>query len=381
MRDASGNFSAGTVTANLAGNAATASNVVAGIGITNAFITNSVFAGDGGGLTNLNVPTASLTGTIPLVLLTGITSNQLDAATWQMATNMSGSITVTAGSGLSGGGTVPLGGSTTLNNAGVLSVTGNADITVTNVGGEVTLGDTATNIDTPGTIVKRDAGGNFSAGTITLAGTLNMENGLTNTAVGFQALQNCTSGYDNIALGYDAGLNLTTEHNNIDIGNEGVASVNGAIRIGSAQQTSTFIAGISGVVVAGGAAVYVNANNQLGVRVSSEQFKQDIQNMGDASDSLLALRPVTFRYKPELDPKGTPEFGLVAEEVEKVDPDLVLRDNHDQIYTVRYEAVNAMLLNEFLKEHRKVEAQNARLQSLEQSVGELKAVIEKLTVK
>jgi hypothetical protein len=90
--------------------------------------------------------------------------------------------------------------------------------------------------------------------------------------------------------------------------------------------------------------------------------------MRDASDVLLALRPVTFRYKPELDPAGTPQFGLVAEEVEKVDPNLVLRDEQHRIYTVRYEAVNAMLLNEFLKEHRRVETQTAKLQELSRKV-------------
>ena len=99
----------------------------------------------------------------------------------------------------------------------------------------------------------------------------------------------------------------------------------------------------------------IDANGQLGTVVSSERFKQNIQTMGDASDTLLALHPVTFRYKQELDPDGIPQFGLVAEEVEKVNPDLVARDAKGEVYTVRYEAVNAMLLNEFLKEHCKVE--------------------------
>jgi LysM repeat protein len=92
---------------------------------------------------------------------------------------------------------------------------------------------------------------------------------------------------------------------------------------------------------------------------SSKRFKQNIENMGDASDPLYALHPVTFRYKPEIDPKGVPQFGLVAEDVEKVSPDLVVHDAKGEVYTVRYEAVNAMLLNEFLKEHNKVQTLEA----------------------
>ena len=100
--------------------------------------------------------------------------------------------------------------------------------------------------------------------------------------------------------------------------------------------------------------------------------------MGDASDSLLALRPVTFRYKPEFDPKGTPQFGLIAEEVNKVDPGLVLRDDKNEIYTVRYEAVNAMLLNEFLKQHRKVEQQQAEIQMLKEKAAQVETLEKRL---
>jgi hypothetical protein len=100
--------------------------------------------------------------------------------------------------------------------------------------------------------------------------------------------------------------------------------------------------------------------------------------MGDASDSLLALRPVTFRYKPEFDPKGTPQFGLIAEEVNKVDPGLVLRDDKNEIYTVRYEAVNAMLLNEFLKQHRKVEEQQVEIDALKEKVAQVDSLEKRL---
>jgi hypothetical protein len=119
----------------------------------------------------------------------------------------------------------------------------------------------------------------------------------------------------------------------------------------------------------------VNTSGQLGTLTSSARFKEDIRGMDDASDVLLGLRPVTFRYKPELDPRGTPQFGLVAEEVEKLNPDLVARDDKNQIYTVRYEAVNSMLLNEFLKQHRTVKEQAAEIGELRQRVDKLEQLL------
>ncbi len=190
--------------------------------------------------------------------------------------------------------------------------------------------------------------------------------GAFNTAIGSFALENNTSS-GNIALGVSAGANLTTGDNNIDIGNEGVAAESGTIRIGDAQ-TATFIAGISGQTASGGVAVYVNSDGKLGTLPSSARFKEDIHSMDNTSDVLLALRPVTFRYKPEIDPKGIPQFGLVAEEVEKINPNLVARDEQGKVYSVRYEAVNAMLLNEFLKEHRKVQEQQATITQLQKSM-------------
>jgi endosialidase-like protein len=176
-----------------------------------------------------------------------------------------------------------------------------------------------------------------------------------NTGLGYNALVNNTTGSNNIVVGYLAGLNLTTGDYNIDIGNQGVADEAGTIRIGDSNQTATYIAGISGQTASGGAAVYVNSDGKLGTSTSSKRFKEDIQPMDKASEAILALRPVSFRYKKEIDPKAIPQFGLVAEEVEKVNPDLVVRDKEGKPYTVRYDQVNAMLLNEFLKEHRKVE--------------------------
>jgi len=175
-----------------------------------------------------------------------------------------------------------------------------------------------------------------------------------NTAVGTLALVNNTVGSNNIALGYFAGEHIKTGSNNIEIGNRGLAADSHTIRIGAQEiHNSTYIGGISGATVADGVGVVIDSNGHLGTITSSARYKEAIKPMDKASEAILALKPVTFRYKPELDPEGIPQFGLVAEEVEKVNPDLVARDADGKAYTVRYEAVNAMLLNEFLKEHRK----------------------------
>jgi hypothetical protein len=190
--------------------------------------------------------------------------------------------------------------------------------------------------------------------------------GNNNTAIGLDALYNNT-GSNNIGLGQNAGVNLTTGSNNIDIGAFGTAGESNTIRIGkSGQQKSAFVQGIYGATVANGVGVIVGSGGRLGTIVSSARFKDAIKPMDKASEAILALKPVTFRYKHELDPNGIPQFGLVAEQVEKVNPDLVTRDDQGKAYTVRYEAVNAMLLNEFLKEHRKVEEQGATIAQLKQ---------------
>jgi uncharacterized coiled-coil protein SlyX len=193
-----------------------------------------------------------------------------------------------------------------------------------------------------------------------------------NTACGFAALQRNTTGESNIALGATAGQNLTTGSDNIDIGNAGVfAGESNTIRIGTVgTHANTFIAGISGVTVAGGVGVIIDSSGHLGTVVSSERFKDEIKPMDKASEAILALKPVTFRYKHDLDPEGIPQFGLVAEQVEKVNPALVARDAQGKVYTVRYEAVNAMLLNEFLKEHGKVEDQGRKLPKQEVTIAE-----------
>ena len=200
---------------------------------------------------------------------------------------------------------------------------------------------------------------------------LNNTTGSNNTAEGAQALSNNTIGSSNIALGNNAGLNLTPGSNNIDIGNQGVAGEEKAVRIGKVgTHLNTFIAGINGVTVAGGVGVIIDASGHLGTVPSSKRFKDAIRPMDKASEAILALKPVTFHYKKELDPDGGPQFGLVAEEVEKVNPDLVVRDADGKPYTVRYDAVNAMLLNEFLKEHKKVEEQEATITQLKSTVAQ-----------
>src|SRR6266511_3719328 len=183
-----------------------------------------------------------------------------------------------------------------------------------------------------------------------------------NTANGSGALFN-TTGSNNIALGVSAGNNLTTGDNNIDIGSTGVTAESSTIRIGSEfqGQTRTFIAAIRGVTTgnADTLPVLIDVNGQLGTAPSSRRFKKEIKPMDTASETILGLKPVTFHYKS--DKIGIPQFGLIAEEVAAVNPDLVVRYKNGEIYTVRYDAVNAMLLNEFLKAHRAIEEQRTEL--------------------
>jgi predicted ribosome quality control (RQC) complex YloA/Tae2 family protein len=166
-------------------------------------------------------------------------------------------------------------------------------------------------------------------------------------------------------LGNLAGSNLTTGEGNIDIGSAGEANESRTIRIGQMNyQTAAFVAGIYGETTGSTTTlpVIVDENGRLGTAASSERFKTDIKPMNKSSEAILGLKPVIFRY--ENDSKCTPQFGLIAEEVAKVNPGLVVRDKQSEIYTVRYDAVNAMLLNEFLKEHRKVEEQQATIMEL-----------------
>ena len=196
-----------------------------------------------------------------------------------------------------------------------------------------------------------------------------------NTAVGAGALAANATGNNNIAIGDFAGNTATAGNSNIDIGNSGAATDSGVIRIGEAgTHTATFIAGISDTPLATGVRVAITADGQLGVKPSATRFKEAIKPMDTASEAIFALKPVTFHYKKSLDPNGLPQFGLVADEVAKVDPDLVVSDKQGKPFTVRYEEVNAMLLNEFLKEHQKV-------QELEAMVVKLQSTIEKVSAR
>jgi hypothetical protein len=187
-----------------------------------------------------------------------------------------------------------------------------------------------------------------------------------NTAFGDGALFNNTTGNNNTSLRFNAGSGVTTANNVICIG---------ADVAGFDASDSCFIGNIRNAVVAPDAAtVLIDSTGKLGTTSgSSRRFKKEINSMDSASESILALKPVTFRYK--VDRTNTPQFGLIAEEVAKINPDLVVRDNNSEIYTVRYDAVNAMLLNEFLKEHKKVGEQQASIAELKNTAARQEAAI------
>jgi hypothetical protein len=257
--------------------------------------------------------------------------------------------------------------------AALLRNTGGSD---TAIGAEALL-DNSTgfgNTATGGAAMALNTTGNNNTAT-GLAALFSNIDGNNNTATGNSALSGFTSGSNNIALGALAGDNLNTGDNNIDIGNVGGSHESNTIRIGTqGTQTITFIAGVSDASVTG-VPVVINGNGRLGVRPSSQRFKTEVKPMDKASEAILALKPVTFRYKDDLDPAGIAQFGLVAEEVEKVNSDLVARDDEGKPYTVRYEEVNAMLLNEFLKEHKKVQEQGATIARLKSAVAKQGATI------
>lgn len=188
---------------------------------------------------------------------------------------------------------------------------------------------------------------------------------------------NLTSGNSNIAIGQNAGSNLTSaETNDIYIGNTGVAGESNTIRIGDlAAQTVTFLAGISGATSASGVAVFVNPSGQLGTVTSSRRFKNHIADMGGESDLLMKPRPVAFYYKPELDEMQTRQYGLVAEGVAQVAPQLVVFDKDGAPQTVRYHFVNAMLLNEVQKQRHTIQQQQAKIEDLAARLAKLEALI------
>jgi trimeric autotransporter adhesin len=205
----------------------------------------------------------------------------------------------------------------------------------------------------------------------------------TNTAIGFGALNENTTGNfntaagagslflavgsSNTAVGAGAGGSIVTGNNNVYIG-QGMVGVGG-------ESNACYIASIFGQTSVGGVQVFINSDNKLGTVTSSKRFKEEIEPIGEASEALFSLKPVSFHYKKEIDPAGTSQFGLVAEDVEKVNPDLVVRDKEGKPYSVRYDQVNAMLLNEFLKEHKTVHEQKAAIGVLQKEIASLNATV------
>ena len=203
--------------------------------------------------------------------------------------------------------------------------------------------------------------------------------GVGNTAYGSQALVQST-GNNNTALGVHAGFNISTGSNNIHIGNVGAGNESATVRIGDNNQARTFIAGINGVNQGSPTAVFINTlTGQLGTTApaSSRRYKKEIKPMDTASEAVLALKPVSFHYRS--DNTKTPQFALIAEDVANVNPDLIVHDENGEIYTVRYDAVNAMLLNEFLKDHRKNEKQEATIARLQEQIEALTADLQKVS--
>ena len=198
--------------------------------------------------------------------------------------------------------------------------------------------------------------------------------GTYNSGMGVKALFSNKTGNNNVAMGQLAGYYVLGS-DNIDIGHKGTATDNALIRIGTpGTQKATYIAGVYATNVTGGAPVVVNSLGQIGVVSSSRRYKEDIRSMGETSDRLLALRPVTFRYK-KADEKGQkPEqYGLIAEEVAKVMPELVVYNEKGQPETVAYQALTPLLLNELQREHRQVEALQAEVVELRRITTELAA--------
>jgi hypothetical protein len=213
--------------------------------------------------------------------------------------------------------------------------------------------------------------------------------GANNTAIGFEALRRSTTGGENTAIGVNALSANITGSFNIALGveaGENVTSADNVICIGANVagnniNDACYIGNIFGSTSSNGVAVLVNSNGRLGTMTSSARFKEAIKPMDKASEALYSLKPVSFRYKKEFDPAGSSQLGLVAEDVEKIDPDLVVRDKEGKPYSVRYDQVNAMLLNEFLKEHKRVEKLEAIAASLGATVKEQAVQIQKVSAR
>jgi hypothetical protein len=257
---------------------------------------------------------------------------------------------------------------------------GNALLSNTTGSGNTAIGDTALYANTIGRVNTASGQASLGHNTTGINNTANggcalcfNTTGSNNTADGASALSFNTTGSNNIALGHGAGVALTTGDFNIDIGNAGVAAEGNTIRIGDANQARTFIAGIRGVTTAAAAIpVLIDTNGQLGTASSSRRVKDDITDMGEASGALMKLRPVTFHYKSDENSKGrTLQYGLVAEEVAEVVPGLAAHSADGKIETVYYQFLAPMLLNEYQKQQRTIEAQAAELARQRLQIAEL----------
>src|SRR6266571_4463186 len=276
---------------------------------------------------------------------------------------------------------------------GIGSLSGNTGVSNTAFGAQALPNNTAGSFNSAfgrsalrsGTFSANSAFGSLALGSLTAGGFNSgfgqvalgsLTTGSSNSAFGNQALQGLASGSSNIAVGSIAGLNLLTGSNNIYLGNNGASSESSVIRIGDvATHAATFIAGISGATSASGVAVFVNGSGQRGTTTSSRRFKDAIGSMGEESDVLMKLRPVAFYYKPGYDDTRTRQYGLVAEEVAEVAPQLVVSDQAGAPQTVRYHFVNAMLLNEVQKQRTTIVRQESRIQELTARLARLEAAL------
>ncbi len=370
-RDGAGNFSAGTITANLTGTASLnvrkAGDVMTGdlaFFPGNLFLTES--SGASGNIFKGGTPFIHNFGSFSTFIgeYAGnftMTGGGNTAVGWMALWNTQ------AGSGNTATGTQALSGnmSGNLNTANGYGALGNND------SGN---GNTANGVQA----LQTNSSGNYNTASGYTALSRNMSGGF-NTALGESALFYNSTGSRNVALGYQAGFNLTTGNDNIDIVNEGVAAESGTIRIGDpVLQTLTFIAGIVGATSASGVPVLIDSNGQLGTTPSSARFKDNIRDMGEESQGLLRLRPVSFRYKPELDPMGLEQYGLVAEEVAEVYPDLVTCDDAGQPQAVRYHFLVPMLLNEVQRDRKTIEEQRLAMEAHRLRVQKLEDRLERL---
>jgi hypothetical protein len=308
------------------------------------------------------------------------TFNGAGHVTFTEVNNTNGKITTKSGSGpycVAANGAFTIGTGSAKTN-GFISNNGNTIVTFYEVTGEGPSESVG---------VKQGAipSGNNASGVLALASNTT---GANNTVMGYDALSSNTTGGNNVAVGFEAGLNLTTGSNNIDIGNpgeaaDGIGANSGVIRIGvqstTALQTNTYIAGIYDNTSVSGLPVVIDSNGQLGTVSSSERFKIAIASMGSNTTKLQQLRPVTFQYKA--DPEGTQRYGLIAEEVAKVYPELVVHDSKGRIDGVRYDELAPMLLNEMQRQQRVNAAQATKIASLEQQLAGIQAGLVKLQPK